>query len=118
MTDDRDAKISEPRPPVERGDTRTPTEKLELSPGQFRRRASDDPAVPVPERAAVQPTGAIAHAVGTALRYFRRASDAGPTGERLPAVDAATADLRRRVLEAQAAKTTKPGLRRPRRWLW
>jgi len=118
MTNERDTKISENRPPQERDGTRPATDRLELSPGQFRRRAGDDPTAPVPERAAEQPTGAIAYAVGTALRYFRRASDAGPPGERLPAVDAATADLRRRVLEAQAAKTTKPGLRLPRRWLW
>jgi len=118
MTDDRDAKISETRPAQERDRSKTATEKPEQSSGQFRRRAGDDPSAPVPERAAVQPTGAVAYAVGTAMRYLRRASDAGPPGERLPTVDAATADLRRRVLEAQSVKEAKPRLRLPRRWLW
>ncbi len=118
MNDDRDSEISETQPLRPRDRSRTSTEEFELSPGQFRHRAGEDFSPPVPQWAAVPAAGAGVYAFGTAVHHFRRASDAGPSRERLPTVDDGTADLRRRVLEARSAGQVMGGLRLPRRWLW
>jgi hypothetical protein len=72
------------------------------APPAERRRKSDDPAAPVPRRAAVQPTGVTAYAVGMTLRFLRRASDELPEMERLPPVDVVTPELRERIRQTEA----------------
>jgi hypothetical protein len=87
-------------------------------PGSVRRRATDDPASPLPKRGLVQAADALAGVVGSAMRYWRRSTDHFPETERLPAIDAATAELRRRVLETEAASLGRARVRLPRAWVW
>ena len=84
---------------------------------QTRRRKDDDPNSPLPARAAVQPTGFGAHAVGHAMRYLRRATDALPPEAPPPSIDVVTPALRKRLLDADA-ETTKPRLLTAGAWRW
>jgi hypothetical protein len=88
----------------------------ETAPARFDQRKGDDPAAPRPTRAVVQPTGVMAHAVGHAIRYLRRSTDALPPGAPLPSVDVVTPDLRQRILDADAVATAQTRFRQLRAW--
>ena len=83
-------------------------------PAPIRRRATDDPATPIPKRNVSEMAGSVADAVSSAFRYLRRATDPRPESEALPDVDAATPELRRRILAVQGETDARPGLLR---WL-
>ncbi len=80
-------------------------------PTEIRRRATDDPATPIPKRSVATMAGSFADAVGSAVRYLRRATDPRPE-EVLPDLDAATPELRRRIQAVQAETDAKPGFLR------